>query len=217
MTRRSPHSSTRPAAAGCTTTPVAVGALRPARVWIDRVCLLILLALIPLRPVVAETHTFALARLMRYLGVSFGVLRREKCTGDAARRLGNDHPRRWTALARASFETGGRPGHADDITGILGMKNTIMFAESGGVYPKVLLDVTGSGNVAGVDHVGLGSDFDGIPTYVEGLEDVSTFPALLVELSRRGWSDDDLRKVAGENLLRVLSDVQRVAEGSSED
>ncbi len=66
-------------------------------------------------------------------------------------------------------------------------------------------------DVAGIDHVGLGSDFDGIPTYVTGLEDVSTFPALLVELSRREWSDEDLRKVAGENLLRVMQDAEAVA------
>jgi membrane dipeptidase len=66
-------------------------------------------------------------------------------------------------------------------------------------------------DVAGIDHVGIGSDFDGIPTYVEGLEDVSTFPALLVELSRRGWSDDDLRKVAGQNLLRVMQEAEAVA------
>jgi len=66
-------------------------------------------------------------------------------------------------------------------------------------------------DVAGIDHVGLGSDFDGIPTYVDGLEDVSTFPALLSELSRRGWSDEDLRKVAGENLLRVMQDAEAVA------
>lgn len=66
-------------------------------------------------------------------------------------------------------------------------------------------------DVAGIDYVGIGSDFDGIPTYVEGLEDVSTFPALLVELSRRGWSDGDLRKVAGENLLRVMSEAETAA------
>ena len=59
-------------------------------------------------------------------------------------------------------------------------------------------------DVAGVDHVGIGSDFDGIPTHVEGLEDVSTFPALFMELARRGWSDEDLKKLAGENLLRVM-------------
>ena len=66
-------------------------------------------------------------------------------------------------------------------------------------------------DVAGIDHVGLGSDFDGIPTYVDGLEDVSTFPALLIELARRGWSDDDLRKVAGENILRVMRDAEAAA------
>ena len=70
MTRRS---LTKSAVAGCTTTPVAVGAVRPARVWIDRVCLLVLLALIPLRTVVAETHTFELARLMRHLRAPVGA------------------------------------------------------------------------------------------------------------------------------------------------
>ncbi|HJQ54846.1 MAG TPA: dipeptidase [Gemmatimonadaceae bacterium] len=66
--------------------------------------------------------------------------------------------------------------------------------------------------VAGVDHVGIGSDFDGITEVVQGLEDVSTFPALFAELARRGWSDDDLRKLAGENLLRVFSQAEAVAK-----
>ena len=66
-------------------------------------------------------------------------------------------------------------------------------------------------NVAGIDHVGIGSDFDGIPTYVSGLEDVSTYPTLFVELVRRGWSDDDLRKLAGRNLLRVMLEAESVA------
>ncbi len=65
--------------------------------------------------------------------------------------------------------------------------------------------------VAGIDHVGIGSDFDGIDAGPHGLEDVSTFPALFAELSRRGWSDDDLAKLAGENLLRVLRDAERTA------
>ena len=64
---------------------------------------------------------------------------------------------------------------------------------------------------AGIDHVGLGGDFDGIDTVVEGLEDVSTYPALLAELSRRGWSEAELRKLAGENILRVMERAEQVS------
>ncbi|KAJ5557354.1 Peptidase M19 renal dipeptidase [Penicillium frequentans] len=67
------------------------------------------------------------------------------------------------------------------------------------------------GTIAGFDHVGLGSDFDGIPTVPRGLEDVSKFPALIAELLRRGLSDEDAAKVAGGNLLRVWRDVDQVA------
>jgi membrane dipeptidase len=66
--------------------------------------------------------------------------------------------------------------------------------------------------VAGADHVGLGSDFDGITNVPVGLEDVSTFPQLFAELIRRGWSDDDLRKLAGRNVLRVLREAERTSE-----
>jgi membrane dipeptidase len=66
--------------------------------------------------------------------------------------------------------------------------------------------------VAGIDHVGIGGDFDGITEVVEGLEDVSKYPALFAELARRGWSDADLRKLAGENLLRVFSQAEAVAK-----
>src|SRR5687767_7366293 len=65
--------------------------------------------------------------------------------------------------------------------------------------------------VAGPDHVGIGGDFDGITDTPVGLEDVSTYPALLAELSRRGWSEADLRKLAGENLLRVLKRAEAVS------
>ena len=66
--------------------------------------------------------------------------------------------------------------------------------------------------VAGVDHIGIGSDFDGITEVVQGLEDVSTFPALFAELARRGWSDSDLRKLAGENFLRVFARAEAVSK-----
>jgi membrane dipeptidase len=66
--------------------------------------------------------------------------------------------------------------------------------------------------VAGSDHVGIGSDFDGIDRVPIGLEDVSHFPDLFAELVRRGWSDDDLKKLAGRNLLRVLHQAETVAQ-----
>jgi membrane dipeptidase len=65
--------------------------------------------------------------------------------------------------------------------------------------------------VAGVDHVGIGSDFDGIDHVVVGLEDVSKFPDLFAELIRRGWTDADLKKLAGQNLLRVLRQAEATA------
>jgi membrane dipeptidase len=65
--------------------------------------------------------------------------------------------------------------------------------------------------IIGVDHVGLGGDFDGISEVITGLEDVSTYPALIAELSRRGWTDVELRKVAGENVLRAMARAEAVA------
>jgi membrane dipeptidase len=65
--------------------------------------------------------------------------------------------------------------------------------------------------VAGIDHVGLGSDFDGIPDAPVGLEGVDRYPALLEELMRRGWSDSDIAKLAGENLLRTMAAAEQVS------
>ena len=65
--------------------------------------------------------------------------------------------------------------------------------------------------VAGVDCVGLGSDFDGITEVPVGLEDVSRFPDLIAELLRRGWTEADVKKVAGLNMLRVMRAVEAVA------
>ncbi|HEY4305149.1 MAG TPA: dipeptidase [Gemmatimonadaceae bacterium] len=65
--------------------------------------------------------------------------------------------------------------------------------------------------VAGVDHVGIGSDFDGITETVVGLEDVSKYPSLFAELARRGWNDADLMKLSNGNILRVLKQVELTA------
>ena len=65
--------------------------------------------------------------------------------------------------------------------------------------------------VAGVDHVGIGSDFDGIADTPRGLEGVDRFPALLAELMRRGWTDADIAKIAGGNVLRAFAEAERVS------
>ncbi len=65
--------------------------------------------------------------------------------------------------------------------------------------------------IAGVDHVGLGSDFDGIDSAPRGLEDASKLPALVRELARRGYSEEDLVKILGGNLLRVMRQVEQAA------
>ena len=65
--------------------------------------------------------------------------------------------------------------------------------------------------VAGIDHIGLGGDFDGITEVVQGLEDVSTYPALTAELLKRGYSDDDVKKVIGLNVLRAWKQAERVS------
>ncbi len=66
--------------------------------------------------------------------------------------------------------------------------------------------------VAGAAHVGIGGDFDGITETVQDLEDVSKYPLLFAELVRRGWTDDELRGLAGENVLRAMARAEAVAE-----
>ena len=66
--------------------------------------------------------------------------------------------------------------------------------------------------VAGIDHIGIGSDFDGIEAVPEGLEDVSKYPALTAELLQRGYSEADVAKILGGNILRVMRQAERVAE-----
>ncbi len=65
--------------------------------------------------------------------------------------------------------------------------------------------------VAGIDHIGIGSDFDGITQTIPGLDDVSKYPALTAELLKRGYSDADVRKILGQNLLRVFREAEKVS------
>ena len=66
-------------------------------------------------------------------------------------------------------------------------------------------------DVAGIDHVGLGGDFDGVDSLPEGVEGVDAYPRILAELMRRGWTEADIRKLAGENLLRTMRGVEAAA------
>lgn len=65
--------------------------------------------------------------------------------------------------------------------------------------------------VGGVDHVGIGGDFDGMEATPQGLEDVSCYPAITAELLSRGWAEPDIRKILGENALRVLAEAEALA------
>src|SRR6476620_2491274 len=71
-------------------------------------------------------------------------------------------------------------------------------------------------DVAGVDHVGLGGDYDGVATLPEGLEDVTGYPRLLAALADRGWSDDDLGRLTSGNILRVMSEAEEGARALQE-
>lgn len=66
-------------------------------------------------------------------------------------------------------------------------------------------------NVAGIDHVGIGGDYDGIGSLPTGLEDVSTYPDLFAELLKRGYTEEELKKIAGLNILRVMRSVEDVS------
>jgi membrane dipeptidase len=65
--------------------------------------------------------------------------------------------------------------------------------------------------LAGVDHIGLGGDYDGNEEWPVGMEDVSSYPVLFAELIRRGWSDADLVKLSRGNIIRVMREAEAVA------
>ena len=69
--------------------------------------------------------------------------------------------------------------------------------------------------VAGVDHVGIGGDFDGTEDLPDGLADVSCYPALIAELLERGWSEQDCARLAGGNVLRVMREAESAARAIS--
>jgi len=110
-----------------------------------------------------------------------------------------DHPRNLTdEMIRAIADHGG-------VVGINFAPDFI--DEERATLERVVDHVEHVIDVAGVDYVGLGSDFDGIRSTPEGLEDVSRMPAITAELLRRGYSEEEVRKILGENHLRVFREV----------
>ncbi len=80
---------------------------------------------------------------------------------------------------------------------------------------SVLIDhIVHIAKIAGIDHVGLGSDFDGVPSLPVGMEDIAQLPNITYELLKRGYTEKDIRKVLGENFLRVFAEAERVARSA---
>jgi membrane dipeptidase len=81
---------------------------------------------------------------------------------------------------------------------------------------SVLIDhIDHIAKTAGIDHVGIGSDFDGVPSLPVGIEDISKLPVITYELLRRGYKEADIRKILGENFLRAFGEAERVAQRTS--
>jgi membrane dipeptidase len=103
--------------------------------------------------------------------------------------------------------------HPDDAEAVRKAMDAWFDAEP--VPPSSLTDVADHidhiRDVAGIDAVGIGSDFDGVQGLPEGLEDVSRYPALFEELAGRGYADEDLSKIAGRNVLRVMREGERMS------
>jgi membrane dipeptidase len=119
-----------------------------------------------------------------------------------------DHNRRETAeRARLTAEAGATPPAVDRALEDWRKRNPAPRAS----LLQVADHVDHIRKVAGIDHLGIGGDFDGITSVPVGLEDVSTYPLLIAELLGRGYSDDDIRKIAGRNILRVLRAAEAAA------
>ena len=89
--------------------------------------------------------------------------------------------------------------------------STAKLSDRLGISTENLVSLQHAAKLAGVEHVGLGSDFDGITYVPEGLEDVSAYPNLIYELLKKGYGEPDLRKVCGENFLRTWAAVEKAA------
>jgi membrane dipeptidase len=117
----------------------------------------------------------------------------------------------WTAGLKAEAARRGLdPRHLDQLFSIKAEWEQA-HPRPGSTLAQVADHIEHVREVAGVEHVGLGSDFDGTDDVTAGLEDVSTYPALFAELLRRGWTEPDCAALAGGNLLRALRSAEAFA------
>jgi membrane dipeptidase len=141
--------------------------------------------------------------ILRRMSVNGGVVMVTFVPGFSSQRVAD-----WSAKLTAATNAAGRDADAQ-------FRAAAEFRRANPMPRAQLTDVADHldhiKRVAGAAHVGLGGDFDGITDLVQGLEDVSKYPELLAELVRRGWTDDELRGLAGNNVLRVLERAEQVA------
>lgn len=126
---------------------------------------------------------------------------------EAANRQSTEH---WDAVKQFREENGLEPGdeESERFSEEYWESHEKIFAELSDVVDHIDHVV----ELVGVDHVGFGSDFDGVgDSLPPGLKDVSDYPNLIAELIDRGYTEEDIRKIAGENLLRVWSEVRRIS------
>ena len=126
---------------------------------------------------------------------------------DAHQKIEKEENAEVEAARRRYEQEGKRFGYAEEVT----IEHKYESQLPTPSYQRIADHVDHAVQVAGVDHVGLGSDFDGINSAPRGMEDVSKLPDLVRELARRGYSEEDLTKILGGNVLRVMRQVEEVS------
>ena len=130
----------------------------------------------------------------------------------------SEQVRAWGA-ARAAEEARLKSLNPGDPDAVAGGLRTWMAANvlSRATLDDVVAHIQHVRDVAGIDHVGLGGDFDGVGSLPDGVESVAAYPRILAALMARGWTEADIRKLAGGNVLRVMRAVEAVAASKRAD